>query len=170
MPNPRAVLVGPPGCGKSTIGRRLAHALNLPHLDTDDLIAQRFRKPCGAVLQSLGEPEFRKIEAEEVAKALDSEGIVSLGGGAVLTDSTRELLQQHTTVYIKIGVSEGLLRTKNDRSRPLLVGGDPAEKYRTLLTKREPLYAEVASIIVHGDGRHSRDVASEVLRHLDDLA
>jgi predicted kinase len=98
LPRPRVVLVGPPGAGKSTIGRRLSHALSCELVDSDHLIEQAKDKPCGEVFSELGEPDFRALEAEHVAAALRTGGVVSLGGGAVLTDSTRELLERHTVI------------------------------------------------------------------------
>ena len=85
LPRPRVVLVGPPGAGKSTIGRRLSHALSCELVDSDHLIEQAKNKPCGEVFSELGEPDFRALEAEHVAAALRTGGVVSLGGGAVLT-------------------------------------------------------------------------------------
>lgn len=99
LPRPRVVLVGPPGAGKSTIGRRLSHALSCELVDSDHLIEQAKDKPCGEVFSELGESDFRALEAEHVAAALRTGGVVSLGGGAVLTDSTRELLERHTVIF-----------------------------------------------------------------------
>ncbi|NLF91857.1 MAG: AAA family ATPase, partial [Corynebacterium marinum] len=82
---PKVVLVGPPGAGKSTIGRRLARALSLPLVDSDQLIEEEAGKSCGEVFSELGEPAFRELEARHVQQALGTGGVVSLGGGAVLT-------------------------------------------------------------------------------------
>ncbi len=81
LPRPRVVLVGPPGAGKSTIGRRLSHALSCELVDSDHLIEQAKDKPCGEVFSELGESDFRALEAEHVAAALRTGGVVSLGGG-----------------------------------------------------------------------------------------
>ena len=146
---PKVVLVGPPGAGKSTIGRRLARALSLPLVDSDQLIEETYGKSCGEVFTELGEPAFREVEARYVATALSSGGVVSLGGGAVLTDSTRELLAQHT--------------------RPVLAAEDPAAHYRNLVEKRAPLYHEVADFRVRTDGRTPQQSVAGILGFLDTL-
>ena len=152
---PIVVLVGLPGAGKSTIGRRLARALNATG------------KACGAVFRELGEPAFRELEAMHVAEALKSSGVVSLGGGSVLTESTRELLKGHDVVWIDVPVEEGIRRTANERSRPVLQAADPAEHYRNLVKVRTPLYEEVATYRLRTNNRSPQQVVAAVLHHLE---
>lgn len=164
---PRVVLVGPPGAGKSTIGRRLSSALNLPLVDSDLLIEQGEGKACGEIFAELGEERFRDIEAGYVARALATGGVVSLGGGAVLTESTRRLLEHHTVVWIDVTPEEGIRRTKGDTSRPVLQAEDPEAHYRELLQTREPYYREVADHRVRTDSRPPQRVVAEVLSFID---
>ena len=164
---PRVVLVGPPGAGKSTIGRRIASALNLPIVDSDLLIEQAHGKACGEIFSELGEERFRELEAECVAQALATGGVVSLGGGAVLTPSTRQLLQRHTGVWIDGTAEEGIRRTAGSTSRPVLQADDPAQHYRDLLATREPFYREVANYRVRTDSRPPQRVVAEVLSIID---
>ncbi|AWB84099.1 shikimate kinase [Corynebacterium liangguodongii] len=166
-PRPRVVLVGPPGAGKSTIGRRLASALNLPVVDSDELIEQGEGKPCGEVYVEHGEEAFRELEAVYVARALCTSGVVSLGGGAVLSEATRNLLQSHTVVWIDVSPEEGVRRTANETSRPVLNAVDPAKHYRELLEAREPFYREVADHRVRTDERPPQRVVAEVLGIID---
>lgn len=160
---PRVVLVGPPGAGKSTIGRRLGSALNLPVVDSDLLIEQAAGKPCGEIFSELGEERFRELEAQCVANALATGGVVSLGGGAVLAAQTRQLLQRHTVVWIDVSPEEGIRRTAGETSRPVLNAEDPAQHYRDLLATREPFYREVANYRVRTDERPPQRVVAEVL-------
>src|SRR5699024_8619986 len=95
---PRVALVGPRVPDQSPLGGRLSRALNVGLVDSDQLIEEAEGKSCGEVFSDLGEPKFREIEAEHVAEALASDGVVSLGGGAVLTETTRQLLENHTVV------------------------------------------------------------------------
>ncbi|WIM68927.1 shikimate kinase [Corynebacterium breve] len=160
---PRVVLVGPPGAGKSTIGRRLARALNLPLVDSDQLLEEGEGLACGEFFSKVGEEKFREVEAGYVAQALMTGGIVSLGGGAVLTESTRDLLQGHTVVWIDVSPEEGIRRTAREATRPVLASKDPSAHYRALLERREPLYREVADYRVRTDERPPQRVVAEVL-------
>ena len=165
---PVAVLVGPPGAGKSTIGRRLAHALGVDLFDTDAAIEKETGRSIPEIFAADGEPGFRKIEERIVRKAiLNQTGIVSLGGGAILSRNTRTLLKGKTVVYLEISVAEGLRRTGSSKGRPLLAGNDAGAKYRTLMRRRRPLYRQVATIRVRTDGRSPGRVVKQILAKLD---
>lgn len=165
--SPRVVLVGPPGAGKSTIGRRLAHALNTSLVDSDALIEAEQGRPCGEVYADLGEEAFRELEAIKVAEALETSGVVSLGGGAVVTESNRNLLANHAVVWVDVSLEEGVRRTISDTSRPILAAADPKERYQQLLTERTPLYREVAGYRARTDGRTPQQVVADVLNYLE---
>lgn len=164
---PRVVLVGMPGAGKSTIGRRIASALNLPIVDSDVLIEQGEGKACGEVYAQLGEEAFRELEVGYVARALATGGVVSLGGGAVVSKQVRTLLQRHTVVWIDVTAEEGIRRTAEDASRPVLDGDDRQQRYRDLMEQREPLYREVSSFRVRTDERPPQRVVAEILGFVD---
>ncbi|MBM4717108.1 AAA family ATPase [Rhodococcus hoagii] len=162
---PRAVLIGPPGAGKSTIGRRLAQALDLELLDTDVEIERRTGRTIPEIFATDGEPHFREIEEQVVGEALEKhDGILSLGGGAILSERTRTRLAGHTVVYLEISVAEGLKRPCDHRSA-LLNGGDPKAKYHALMRRRRPLYRQVATIRMRTDSRSP----SRVVQHLDEV-
>jgi shikimate kinase len=162
---PKAVLVGMPGSGKSTIGRRLAKALDVPLLDTDAKIVETTGRTIADIFVE-GEAEFRRIEAEVVRAALaDHDGIVSLGGGAITTPEVREALAGHTVIYLEISAAEGIRRTSGGTARPLLAGGDPGERFRELMTQRVPLYRQVATVRINTNRRNP----GAVVRHIVQL-
>ena len=166
-PTPRAILVGPPGAGKSTIGRRVANALGVELYDTDAAIEREQGRTIADIFASDGEAEFRRIEADVVRRAiLEQQGVVSLGGGAILSRATRQMLRGRQVIYLELSVAEGLRRTGGNKSRPLLAGPDPAAKYRELMRRRRPLYRQVATIRVRTDGRSPGRVVRQILAKL----
>lgn len=163
---PKAVLVGMPGSGKSTIGRRLAKALGVPLLDTDVKIVETTGRSIADIFVD-GEAEFRRIEADVVRAALaEHDGVVSLGGGAVTSPAVREALAGHTVVYLEISAAEGVRRTSGG-GRPLLAGGDPDAKYRALMAERTPLFREVATLRVNTNRRNPGAVVRHIVHRLE---
>jgi shikimate kinase len=165
---PKAVLMGMPGSGKSTIGRRLAKALGLTLLDTDLKIVETTGRSIAEIFGTDGEAEFRRIEEEVVRTALaEHDGIVSLGGGAITTPGVREALAGHTVIFLEISAAEGIRRTSGSTVRPLLAGPDPAAKYRDLMSQRVPLYRRVATMRVNTNRRNPGAVVRHIVERLE---
>ncbi|EID11074.1 shikimate kinase [Mycolicibacterium phlei] len=165
---PRAVLVGLPGSGKSTIGRRLAKALGLELLDIDAAIEETTGRTIADIFATDGEAEFRRIEEEVIRSALQThDGVLSLGGGAVTTPGVREALAGHTVIYLEISANEGIRRTGGSTVRPLLAGPDRAEKYKELMAQRVPLYRKVATMRVNTNRRNPGAVVRYIVSRLE---
>jgi shikimate kinase len=165
---PKAVLIGLPGSGKSTIGRRLAKALNLTLLDTDAAIEETTGRTIADIFATDGEKEFRRIEEDVIRSALKShDGVLSLGGGAVTTPGVREALAGHTVIYLEISASEGVRRTGGATVRPLLAGGDRSEKFKALMSQRVPLYRRVATMRVNTNRRNPGAVVRYIVTRLE---
>jgi shikimate kinase len=164
---PKAVLVGLPGSGKSTIGRRLAKALNVTLLDTDTAIEDTTGRTIADIFATDGEKEFRRIEEDVIRSALKShDGVLSLGGGAVTTPGVREALAGHTVIYLEISAAEGVRRTGGTTVRPLLAGGDRDEKFKALMSQRVPLYRRVATMRVNTNRRNPGAVVRYIVTRL----
>ncbi len=151
---PRAVVVGPPGSGKTTVGKLLAERFGAAFRDVDDDIVELAGKPIPEIFTADGEDAFRELEERAVAVAVGAhDGVLSLGGGAVLSDRTRELLAGHPVVFLSVGLAEGARRAGLAAgSRPLLVGVNPRAMFKALLEARLPLYREVALVEQPTDG------------------
>ena len=165
---PRAVLVGLPGTGKSTTGRRLAKILAVPFVDSDELIEAAEGRAITEIFAESGEPAFRAAEATAIAGALqDFPGILSLGGGALTTESTRTAI---AASGVEVVLLRGTLQTLADRvgdgrTRPLLAG-DTGARLTALAAEREPVYAALATLTVDTDGRTPGQVAAQIAARL----
>ena len=165
---PVLVLVGPPGAGKTTVGRVLARRLGVGFTDVDALVVERAGKSISDIFLQDGEPAFRELEREVVAQALDSvDGVLALGGGSVLAAETRERLRGHVVVHLSVGMTDGLRRTGMSTARPLLAGVNPRATFKALLDARAPLYREVATVEVDTNRRTTGQVVRAVLAALD---
>jgi shikimate kinase len=165
---PKAVLIGLPGSGKSTIGRRLAKALGLSLLDTDAAIEETTGRTIADIFANDGELEFRRIEEDVIRSALQShDGVLSLGGGAVTTPGVRDALTGHTVVYLEISAAEGVRRTGGPTVRPLLAGPDRSEKFKALMSERVPLYRRVATMRVNTNRRNPGAVVRYIVDRLE---
>lgn len=161
----RLVIVGPPGAGKTTVGRLVADKLGLAFRDTDADVEAAAGKPISDIFIDDGEQAFRELERSAVGTALaEHDGVLALGGGAVTTDRIRELLRGHRVVFLDVSLADAASRVGLNRERPLLVG-NPRTQLRRLLEARRPLYEEVATVTVDTSGRAPDDVAAEVVPH-----
>jgi shikimate kinase len=164
---PRAVLVGLPAAGKTTAGRRLAALLGVEFADSDDLVEQRAGRCVPEIFAADGEATFRALEAQVIAAALrDFDGVLSLGGGAVLEPATRAALLSTPAPVVLLSTRVPTLTDRLDRSagghvRPLLAG-DTAFRLAALAQEREPLYRSVATITVDTERRNARRVAAVI--------
>lgn len=171
LKNNNVFLVGPMGAGKTTIGRFLAEILELEFIDLDTAIEER----CGAnipwIFDVEGEAGFRKRESrmlEEITSR--SNVLLATGGGAVLSESNRELLkQQGYVVYLNASAAQLLERTAHDRNRPLLQVENPQEVIEKILSERDPLYREVADLVVVTEKRKPQVVAEDIEREVRQL-
>ncbi|WP_461480500.1 shikimate kinase AroK [Porticoccus sp.] len=161
-------LVGPMGAGKTTIGRLLAKNLSLKFVDLDAEIEKR----CGAdipwIFDVEGEPGFRKRESLLLEELTGSEGILlATGGGAVIDPGNRRFLKERgCVVYLCASATQLLERTSHDRSRPLLQVDDPLAVLTRLMAERDPLYREVADLIVETERKKPQVVAESVAREV----
>jgi shikimate kinase len=159
---PICVLVGPPGAGKTTTGRALAGLLDARFADTDAVIEERAGKPIPDIFVDDGEPVFRELEREAVATALaEHEGVLALGGGAILDEQTQKLLTSHTVVFLSVGLSDAVKRVGLAAGRPMLTV-NPRATLKYLMDQRRPLYEAAATHTIATDGRTAADVAAEL--------
>lgn len=159
---PLVVLVGPPGAGKSTVGRLVAQRCGVGFRDTDADVEHRAGKAVADIFVEDGEARFREMEREAVAAAVrDHDGVVAVGGGAVVAADTRELLRSQRVVFLDVGLAEAVERVGFNRSRPLLVV-NPRMELKRLMAERRPLYEDVATHTVVTDGRTPEEVAAEI--------
>jgi shikimate kinase len=164
----RIILVGPMGSGKSTIGRQLANNLKKEFKDSDHEIVARTGASIPLIFEIEGEEGFRRREAAMIDELTLLDGIVlATGGGAVLREENRHHIKQRgVVIYLYASVDQLFERTSRDHNRPLLQTENPRQKLQELMEQRDPLYREVADMVVHTDDRSIRSVVKEILVRL----
>jgi len=168
---PKAVLVGLPGTGKTSTGRRLAKILAVPFADSDELVEAAAGRSVAELFATEGESAFRAAERAAVVAALAGfEGVLALGGGAVGTAELRAALSGSAVPVVLLRASAATLleRLGDATSRPLLAD-DPPARLAALTAEREPLYAEVMTLAVDTDGRTPSQVAATIAARLHEL-
>ena len=159
---PRVVLVGPMGAGKSTVAAILAQRWGVAVRDTDADIEAAEGRAISEIFVDDGEQHFRALERAAVATALsEHDGVLALGGGAVLDPATREALAGHPVVFLNVGLSDAVKRVGLGVGRPLLLG-NVRSRVKALLDERLPVYQAVATVQVDTDGRTPEEVAADV--------
>lgn len=160
------VLIGPPGSGKTTVGRALALVLGVDFRDTDEAIEGQQGRSISDIFLDDGEPAFRELERAEVTSSLASRsGVLSVGGGAVMDPETASALDGHTVVFLDVGISDAARRVGFNSSRPLLAV-NPRAQWSAMMNVRRPTYERLATFTVLTTGRGSQDVAAEIAQRL----
>ena len=160
---PQLILVGPPGSGKSTAARLVAERLGTTWRDTDGDVERAAGATISDIFVDHGEAKFRELESTAVATAIaEHDGVLAVGGGAVLDPGNRNQLAGRTVVFLDVSITDAAKRIGFNRDRPLLLG-NPRAQWVRLMEARRPLYEQVASFTVSTDGKSPDEVADEVV-------
>ncbi len=161
------VLIGPPGAGKSTIGKILAQKMQRDFIDTDHLIEETTGKKIADIFLIDGEVEFRRSERDVVLASIKKEGyVISLGGGSVLDSEVETALSKMAEViFLDVSISNAAPRVGFNRERPLLLG-NPRQQWISLMEKRRPIYERIATRRISTDNRKAHEVVEELLPEL----
>ncbi len=157
----KIVLIGPPGAGKSSIGKALAKELNLNFIDSDSEIEKISHKKISEIFIEDGEPAFRLLEVDVVRKVLaDFDGVISLGGGAPINKEIQEVLQDanYPVVFIDVSIAQAATRIGFNKDRPLLLV-NPRQQWISLMNDRRPIYEKLASQTISSDNQKPHEVA-----------
>lgn len=149
----RIVLIGPPGSGKSTVGRALAQKLNRDFIDTDQLIEEKTGKTITDIFVIEGEEVFRELEFATLKEVLDVEaGVISLGGGAPISTAAQKAIRESnsTVIFLDVSLATAAPRVGFNRDRPLLLG-NPRAQWQALSDQRRPIYEDLATHAIKVD-------------------
>lgn len=164
-------LIGPMGAGKSTIGRQLAQMLGMDFIDSDAVIEECAGADIDWIFDVEGEEGFRKREARIINELTQGQGIVlSTGGGSILSKENRNVLSARgIVIYLETTVDKQFERTQRDKKRPLLQTENPRQTLEELAKIRNPLYEEIADIVLQTDEQSAKVVASNIIDLIDNL-
>jgi shikimate kinase len=164
----KIVLIGPPGAGKSSVGRALSKELSMPFIDSDSEIEKLTGKTISEIFVDDGEQIFRKLEVDVVSKLLtDFTGVIALGGGAPITMETQHKLESYDfpIVFIDVSISQAANRVGFNKDRPLLLI-NPRQQWLNLMNDRRPIYERLATEIVSSDNKKPVEVAKIISEKL----
>lgn len=164
----KVVLIGPPGAGKSTIGKALAKEIATEFIDSDSEIERITGKKISDIFVEEGEAVFRKTEVEVVTALLDEfEGVIALGGGAPINTQIQEALTgvEYPVIFIDVSISQAANRIGFNKDRPLLLI-NPRQQWMNLMSERRPIYEKLASQTVNSDSQKPHEVAKLISEKL----
>jgi len=164
----KIVLIGPPGAGKSSIGRSLSKEMNMPFVDSDSEIEKITQKKISEIFIDDGEPAFRKVEVEVVSNLLrDFSGVIALGGGAPINAEIQSKLERSDfpIIFIDVSISQAANRVGFNKDRPLLLI-NPRQQWMNLMSERRPIYERLATDTVSSDSKKPAEVAKIIREKL----
>ncbi len=164
---PPIILIGPPGAGKTSVGKALAKKLSLNFLDSDKVVEEKSGKSISEIFITDGEPAFREMERAAVIDLIESQdGVIALGGGSVMDlEVSKRLLPMANVVFLDVSISNAAPRVGFNRDRPLLLG-NPRQQWIALMEKRRSTYEALAKARVSTDNKKPVEVVEEIVKEL----
>ena len=161
------ILIGPPGAGKTSVGKALAKKLSLNFLDSDKVVEEKSGKSIPEIFITDGEPAFREMERAAVIDLIENQdGVIALGGGSVMDlEVSKRLLPMANVVFLDVSISNAAPRVGFNRDRPLLLG-NPRQQWIALMEKRRSTYQALAKTRVSTDNKKPVEVVEEIVKEL----